>query len=93
MNAKANTSVTVKISKDLKNNAQDVLNDIGMTMSGAITVFLTQLVNDNGLPFRPQRTFLNDPESIKARQDVENDHNLTKVNSLNELWKSLDSDD
>ena len=53
MNTK-DTSITIKISKDLKNNSQDVLNDIGMTMSGAITVFLTQLVNDNGLPFRPQ---------------------------------------
>ena len=41
MNTK-DTSITIKISKDLKNNSQDVLNDIGMTMSGAITVFLTQ---------------------------------------------------
>lgn len=85
MNTK-DTSITIKISKELKNNAQNVLNSIEMTMSEAITVFLTQLVNDNGLPFRPQCKNYG-----KIRQ--EKDNNDTDTLLLEELFKDDNSTD
>ncbi|ECA1939660.1 type II toxin-antitoxin system RelB/DinJ family antitoxin [Salmonella enterica subsp. enterica serovar Enteritidis] len=45
------TSIKTRISEDLKVSATSVLNDCGLTVSGAIRLFLQQVVNDKGLPF------------------------------------------
>lgn len=44
-------NLNVKIDNRLKQEANDILNDLGLNMSVAINMFLTQVVNKQGIPF------------------------------------------
>ena len=43
--------IQLRINYDEKQAAQAVLDDLGLTMSGAIKLFLKQVVREKGLPF------------------------------------------
>ena len=45
--------VQARVSPELKQEAEAVLSEIGLTTADAIRVFLKQVVNSGGLPFRP----------------------------------------
>jgi DNA-damage-inducible protein J len=45
------TSIQIRTTQDLKVNADDVLRRMGMDMSTAVNLFLTQLVYKNAIPF------------------------------------------
>lgn len=46
-------NVQVKIDDSLKNEAQAVAASMGLDLASAVRLFLTQMVRENGLPFRP----------------------------------------
>ncbi len=43
--------IQVALEKDLKMEAEDILQDLGMNPTTAITVFYKQVVEEGGLPF------------------------------------------
>ncbi len=43
--------ITVRIDEGLKDDAQKLFNDIGISMSSAINVFLKQCVKEGKIPF------------------------------------------
>ena len=45
------TQVSFRIDDDVKRNAESVLNDLGLTMSAAITVFLKKVSREHRIPF------------------------------------------
>ena len=45
------TNFTVRLDKQLKADAEKLFNDLGMTLSGAVNVFLHQALLVQGLPF------------------------------------------
>ena len=47
-------SLQIRIDENLRNQAQIVAQGIGLDLSSAIRMFLTQMVRENGLPFRPK---------------------------------------
>lgn len=57
----SNIEVRLRVESELKKNAESVFQNMGMTMSEAIRIFLKQSVNSSGLPFRPH---LNSPNKI-----------------------------
>ncbi len=61
------TTLNVRIDEKLKKQAHKTLQGLGFDMSGAIKVFLTQVVQDQALPFRPMK----DSKEIRAQWDRE----------------------
>ena len=49
----SNITVQARISPELKQEAEAVFAEIGMTTAEAIRIFLKQVVNRGGLPFQP----------------------------------------
>jgi addiction module RelB/DinJ family antitoxin len=47
----ANTNINIRTTTELKSNANDVLRRLGLDMSTAVNIFLTQLVYKNAIPF------------------------------------------
>jgi DNA-damage-inducible protein J len=47
----ANTTINIRTSSELKVQANDVLRRMGLDMSTAVNLFLTQIVNRNAIPF------------------------------------------
>jgi DNA-damage-inducible protein J len=61
------TTLNVRIDEKLKKQASKTLESLGFDMSGAIKVFLTQVVQDQALPFQPAK----DSKKIRAQWDRE----------------------
>ena len=49
------TNINVRVDSSLKNEAESLFSDIGLTMSSAITLFLRAAVNNDGIPFELKR--------------------------------------
>lgn len=49
-----NSRVYSRVDSKVKDEAQEVLDRLGISMSQAISMFLHQIVIDNGLPFQPK---------------------------------------
>ena len=45
------TQVSFRIDEDIKKDAERVLNDMGLTMSAAVTVFLKKVGREHRIPF------------------------------------------
>jgi addiction module antitoxin, RelB/DinJ family len=64
--------VQIRLTEKLKDQAQKTAEGMGMDLSTAIRVFLTQMVNDGGLPFKPAASQSKDQEALRAySQSVE----------------------
>lgn len=50
----ATTMVHVRVDENIKNQAAETLASMGLTVSGAVRVFLTRVVTDQQLPFALQ---------------------------------------
>ena len=59
-------NVSFRIDENLKIEADEVLKNIGLNMTSALTMFLQQVVNKNSIPFIPEGS---DPFYSKANQD------------------------
>ena len=74
------TSIFARVEPEIKEQAEMVLNKLGIPMSNAINIFLRQVVLQNGLPFEVKITH-NRPLAIG---------DLTPEEFNNEIEKGLD---
>ncbi len=51
MKAQNDVQVTIRVDKNLKENAENLFKQLGMNMSTALNVFLRKAVNESGIPF------------------------------------------
>lgn len=49
----ANISVTIRMDEELKKESDRLFDEMGMTLSTAVSVFLRQAVREQGMPFKP----------------------------------------
>lgn len=86
--AKTDT-LNIRIEPELKKEADETLNELGMNTAEAVTVFLKQVVLTDSIPFKIQKPKLN-KETIKAIDDVEKGIGLSKeYDNLDEMWEEL----
>ena len=48
-------TTTMRIDPQLKEESSRVLEDLGLTLSGAVTIFLKAVVREQGLPFEVKK--------------------------------------
>ena len=88
----ATAPTQIRIDADLKKSATELFNNLGLDMSGAVTLFLRQCILHDGLPFAvemPQysRKTLAAMEEAKR---ISSDPDVRGYNSLEELKAALD---
>lgn len=86
------TSMTVRLDKSIKTEAQHIYSELGIDMTTAINVFLRQSIRSNGFPFEVS---LNTPnkKTLSAMKDVtEGKNTVGPFNSVAELMDSLNAD-
>ncbi|MEX1447623.1 type II toxin-antitoxin system RelB/DinJ family antitoxin [Enterococcus sp. C76] len=81
--------LNIRIDDELKEQAKEVYEEIGMDLSTAVIVFLKQSVRERKLPFQPG---IEPREDIIASYEAENGI-TTKVSSVDELMEKLNADD
>ncbi len=51
----ATTNINVRVDTELKQSAEELFRDLGLSMSSAITMFLRSAVRCDGIPFEVKR--------------------------------------
>ena len=80
----------IRIEPSVKQRAEKTLNDLGLSITDAINVFLNQVILHDGIPFEIKKPRYN-KETLQAMEDVKNKRNLSKVfDSVDEMFEELD---
>ena len=81
-------AVHSRINPDIKQRAEAILSQLGLSPTEAIRMFYTQITLRNGLPFEVQI-----PNSVtqSAMEDSRSGHKLLKHASVDELFASWDA--
>jgi DNA-damage-inducible protein J len=82
--------MTIRIDPEVKSQADSVLQYLGMTTSEAVTVFLRQVVLNNGIPFLIKAPAYND-ETLAALREAESiaKNGPPRFNTVDEMFKDL----
>lgn len=75
MSVKTDTSMTIRMNKDVKQQAQQIFSDLGLDMTTAVNVFLRQVIRYHGFPFD---VTLDSPNEVTlaAMDDAVNGRNI-----------------
>ena len=66
----ATTSITIRMDKELKIQAEELFTDLGLNMTTAFTAFARQAVREQRIPFCISRSIPNQ-ETVEAIKEVE----------------------
>lgn len=93
--AKTDT-INIRVEPKLKKEVEETLNDLGMNIADAVTVFFKQIVMTDSIPFMIKKPKYNKDtiEAIKETSDIMKNHNKYKsYDSIEELMEDLDSEE
>lgn len=74
------STININVNSQIKKEANAILNDLGLNMSTAINMFLTQVIKRNGIPFEirnpePSKELL---EALKEAEEIRNGKSETE---------------
>ena len=80
----------IRVEPDVKIKAEETLNDLGLSITEAVNVFLNQVILHDWIPFKIEKPKYN-KETIQAMEDVKSGKNLSKTfDSVDEMFEELD---
>lgn len=86
----AQATITFRIDEEMKEELNGICEALGLTLSGALTIFAKKMINERGLPFDLKLT--PNFETIKAMKEVEENKGLSKTfSSVKELMEDLNA--
>ena len=77
-------TLQIRIPDDLRNEANQVLEEIGMDMSTAVRVYLKKIVQTRRIPF----ALVASPEAVVEEVEVDA-ATQTKMNTVADLWEKV----
>lgn len=88
------TNLNIQIDADLKRQAEEIFNELGLNMSTALTVFLRQAVRSNGIPFDMRLDVPNDETlaAIREVRQMKRNPNKKLYSSFSELLAEVEAD-
>lgn len=88
----ASVNVTIRMDEVLKKQADELFNDLGMSMSTAFTLFAKQAVREQGIPFEITKAVPNQ-ETIQALNElkdmISDKDTYTRYDSFADLLKEV----
>ena len=85
-------NINIRIEPELKKEVETTLNDLGMNIAEAITIYLRQIVLTDSIPFVIKKPHFSDEmlEAIKEADEImKNPDNYPSYNSVEELMEDL----
>ena len=80
-------TIQARIDPDVKEKAQEILNALNISMSEAISLYLTQITLNRGIPFDIK---LPNDLTLETVYKSEKSEELHKVHSVDELFEELE---
>ncbi|MBQ7760266.1 MAG: type II toxin-antitoxin system RelB/DinJ family antitoxin [Acidaminococcaceae bacterium] len=88
----AQANVNIRMDAELKNNLDQLCNELGMTISTAVTIFAKAMVRRGGIPF-DVRIDVPNKETLEAFQEIEemkkNPSAYKRYNNVRDMMKEL----
>lgn len=87
------TNLNIRTDKDIKEAAEQVFSEFGLTMTAAVNMFLRQSIRENGIPFslkldRPNK------ETVKAIDDAINHRDVIGTyDTVDDFMEALHAED
>ena len=78
--------ISARMEPDLKQSAEEVFEELGMTATQAITLFYKQVELERGLPFLVR---IPNKVTAEALEEARSRRNLKSANTLEDLWADL----
>ena len=79
-------NVSIRMDDNLKKQAEDLFNDLGMNLTTAFTIFVKQAIREQGIPFEITRETPNS-ETIAAINEVQQ---MKKNPSIGKSYTDVD---
>lgn len=89
------TNINIRVDNELKKEAESLFDDLGLTMSSAINMFLKSAVANDGIPFTISRKKLNSTTKAALAEYDEMKKNPSKYkryDSFAEILKEVEND-
>lgn len=85
------TNINIRVDENVKRQAEQICQELGMNLSTAVNIFLRQTVRVGGIPFDVRLT--PSAQTLAAMDDAANGRNLTgPFSDTRSLMEALDSD-
>jgi DNA-damage-inducible protein J len=81
-------TITVRLDPLVKQNAEEVLRTLGLTITQAVSLFFTQISLNKGLPFAVE---VPNAETSKAMEDIAMHRDVKTFESVDALFAELGS--
>ncbi|HIS31606.1 MAG TPA: type II toxin-antitoxin system RelB/DinJ family antitoxin [Candidatus Limivivens intestinipullorum] len=88
----ATAPTQIRIDADIKKQATDLFDELGLDMSGAVNLFLHQCVLRGGLPFKVElpRYSQSALDAMEEARRISRDPDVRGYDSMDELRKALE---
>lgn len=87
-------NVTIRMDKELKKEADEILDELGMSFTTAVTLFIKQCVRDREFPFEPMLE--PNKTTIKALKEldrmIKHPEEYKTYNSFKEILEELEAE-
>ena len=81
-------TIQTRINPELKKKAQKILNTLNLSMSEAISLYLTQVTLHQGIPFDIR---IPNDLTVKTLEKTERGEELNEVSSVDDLFQELNN--
>lgn len=86
------TIIQTRIDSSVRQSAESILHSMGLSLNDGIRLFLHQLINDRGMPFRPSVGEEPNEYLRESIAEAAERKNLIKFKSMDDVSKWLDSE-
>ena len=80
--------IQTRVDPEIKQNAQKILSTLNISMSEAISMYLTQITLQKGIPFEIK---IPNKHTAQALKESEEGKELHEVSNVDELFRELNS--
>lgn len=90
------TSMNIRIEPKLKKQVEEILNDLGMNISDAVTIYFKQIVLTDSIPLQIKRPKFNKEtlEAIKEADEImKHPENYKSYNNVYEMIEEIDNEE
>ena len=86
------TNLNIRTDKAVKDQAEEIFNQLGLNMTTAVNTFLRAVIRDQGIPFDLKLDVPNDitAAAIKEGRKMMSDPSAPRYSSMNALKKALE---
>jgi DNA-damage-inducible protein J len=78
----------MRVEPNLKSEVTGILNQLGLSMADAVTVFFNQIKLNGGLPFEVRIPRPNEV-TLRTMRETDNDINMHYFNNAEDMFKEL----